>query len=624
MPSRPRLSAKIRKLLLILLLVTAAGLRAVHLAQVAAGTPHFEVQVADCAYYDEWALDGAADTAYYQPPLYPTLLGALYAVLDPLGLLGDRFFVVAVLQSLLGIASLYLVVSIGRKLFGAAAGLLGGALFLLHPNVPFWETKLLIAPLALLLGLLSIRLLLGGVGRPRRVVLAGLAAGLLCTARADRLLFLPLAFLWTLRAGGKTRWAAAALFTISAAFPIGVVFARNLIVAGDPVLISANGGINFHFGNHPGASGLNMGPGIEFGALATQRETALRIAEAEEGRTLNDAEVAAHWFGRGLRFWREQPTEAIELLKRKATLAVADLETDIGWMAEAETPYVPLYGWLPLPFGVLLGLGLAGFLFFARRRGVLLVAAAAAASFLVLLLFFMGSRFRLPAVPSLAILGGAASLAILTDLRARRFVRPLVGVIVVGAVATFARHASDAARIPGHDTPLRELLLANTTYLVGQAFFDAGDMPGARGAFRRVLDHDPTSFKAKLALGDCAYRQAVEIEPGADDAERARLLGIAERNYGQARVLFPTLPDVHERLGDVALDPASRDPDTAVPHYEEALRLSGGAPEVHAKLVRALLLGGREAEARQALDAFERQHPDHPRARTLRLRLSRP
>ncbi len=624
MRGRSRLPSKTRRTLLVLLLLAAAVVRVVHLRQVADATPHFEAQVADCAFYDAWARDGAPETAFYQPPLYPTLLRGLYSLLETLGWTDHRFLVVGVLQSLLGIASLALVVSIGRKLFSDAAGLVAGALFLLHPNVPFWETKLLIAPLALALGLLSIRLLIGGVDRPGRVLLAGFTAGLLCTARADRLLFLPLAFAWVVAAGGRRRLAAAALYTLAATVPIGAVLARNLVVADDPVLISANGGVNFHFGNHEDASGLNMGPGIEFGALATQRDAAKRIAEAEEGRTLTDAQVSAHWFGRGLAFWRERPREAWEVIGRKARLAVADLETDIGWMAEAEEPYVPLYRWLPLPFGVLLGLGLSGLLYRARRRGRFVVVAAIVASGLVLLLFFMGSRFRLPAVPSLAILGGAALVGAARDVRARRLVRPLAVGAIAASTALGARHLTDTARIPGHDAPLRDLLLANTTYLIGEGFFETGDMIAARGAFRRVLEHDPTSFKAKLALGDCALRQAVGLGPDAGDDERRRLLGIAERNYEQAKALFGSLPAVHERLGDVALDPARRDAAAAVRHYETALRLSGGEPELHAKLVRALLVAGLEADARRALDVFERQHPDHPRAHTLRLRLSRP
>src|SRR5690606_15333095 len=99
-----RLPATTRKTLLVLLLAVAAAIRVVHLVQVAEGTPHFEAQVADCAYYDAWALEGAPDTAFYQPPLYPTLLRGLYAVLEPQDLLPDRFLVVAILQSLLGLA----------------------------------------------------------------------------------------------------------------------------------------------------------------------------------------------------------------------------------------------------------------------------------------------------------------------------------------------------------------------------------------------------------------------------------------------------------------------------------------------------------------------------------------
>ena len=74
------------------------------------------------------------------------------------------------------------------------------------------------------------------------------------------LVFFPIAAAWAFWAHGKNRprpkrLLALAWVVLGAALCIAPVTARNWFVTGEPVLITAHGGINFYIGNNPRASG---------------------------------------------------------------------------------------------------------------------------------------------------------------------------------------------------------------------------------------------------------------------------------------------------------------------------------------------------------------------------------
>ena len=88
----------------------------------------------------------------------------------------------------------------------------------------------------------------------------------------------------------------------------------------DPVFIASQGGINFFIGNHPAADGTTAYvPGIGSGLTSTH-EAPARAASQEAGRPLRPSEVSAHWFRKGLAFWRERPGDALALYARKVGL----------------------------------------------------------------------------------------------------------------------------------------------------------------------------------------------------------------------------------------------------------------------------------------------------------------
>ena len=108
------------------------------------GSPFFSVLIGDSLQYDTWARriasgDWLGSEVFYQSPLYPYLLAALYRT-------GIDTFGVRLLQSALGAASCVILAIAGRRFFDqrdqrdqrdARAGLVAGALLAIYPPAIF-------------------------------------------------------------------------------------------------------------------------------------------------------------------------------------------------------------------------------------------------------------------------------------------------------------------------------------------------------------------------------------------------------------------------------------------------------------------------------------------------------
>ncbi len=129
-------------------------------------SPFFHVPVVDASTFHLWAeairqhrefLPGV----YFKPPLYPHVLAAMY------NLFGPRPEPMYVLQVLLGAGTCVMVLGLGRRLFSARVGLLGGVICGLLPVLPFLEFQLVAEPLTTFLTTASL-LLLVAASRGRR------------------------------------------------------------------------------------------------------------------------------------------------------------------------------------------------------------------------------------------------------------------------------------------------------------------------------------------------------------------------------------------------------------------------------------------------------------------------
>ncbi|SVD69207.1 uncharacterized protein METZ01_LOCUS422061, partial [marine metagenome] len=158
-------------------------------------SPLFAVPVVDARTYVEearylndvsWA---GKQAPFWQPPLYPYALAALFA----LG--GENYYLPRLLQALLGAMVCVLTYLLGRQIFGTGIGL-AAALFAAGygPLIYFGGELLPVLP-AVFLNLLLLYLLATGHSQPR-YLLIGFLTGLSALTVANILLFLPMLLGW--------------------------------------------------------------------------------------------------------------------------------------------------------------------------------------------------------------------------------------------------------------------------------------------------------------------------------------------------------------------------------------------------------------------------------------------
>src|SRR5436190_14387810 len=109
---------------------TALAVRLVHVWQIRA-SPFFSVLLGDSRGYDEWAQRIAAGDwigreVFYQAPLYPYLLGVIYAVA------GHSLLFARIVQTLIGSASCALLARAGARLFSERVGIAAGLMLALY------------------------------------------------------------------------------------------------------------------------------------------------------------------------------------------------------------------------------------------------------------------------------------------------------------------------------------------------------------------------------------------------------------------------------------------------------------------------------------------------------------
>jgi tetratricopeptide (TPR) repeat protein len=521
------------------LVAGAAALRALCFAALWLGDPLARTLVSDSRYYDDWARALAAGTdpfagqPHWMPPLYPWLLSALYRATD------GAVAATAIVQLLLGLITLALAVALAERAAGRRAALAAGLLWTLYLPPLYFETRLLAHNVAVPLALAALlcwqsahaALAASAVdaARARRrgpwfwSFAGGVACGAASMAVANLLIGAPCAaaaLLWrgwrsARRAAGL---AAAALALAGLAAGIAPSLARNWRTAGAPMPVSANGGLNFYFGNNPEARGTFCAPGPEWASIEKQRDVALESASAALGHAAGEAEAGAYWTRRGLDWIAAEPAAAARLWLTKLADALSSTEFEILYPPDAARDETPLLWAAWLPFGALLALAALGWSAGVRGRG--LFVAWLASGLAAGLLFFTYSRFRLPVLPALLPFAGAG-LARLIDwaragaaaprwpawtlaaaLLAQSFV-PFEGRYPEQLRANALVDMAGALRVAGGDlTRAAALLDANALVdMAGALRAAGGDLTRAAALLDRALELVPRNARARTEYG---------------------------------------------------------------------------------------------------------------------------
>lgn len=224
--------------------------------------------------YQSWVRHGIQPMAKlpqypgaYQPPGYPTFVAAVLA------LTGRSARAVQVVQCALSAATCVLVFALGRAWFGERTGRIAGWMSAFYPNLIafshyFWTETFFTALLVALFALLYLPD--GGrLGAPRRYVAAGVLLAVGALTRATLLYFAPvLVVFMALLDAGEEGWPRLRALRLRAALVrgaimIGVALAliapwtvRNYVVHGGFVLIDTNAPYNLWRGNAPGAMAM--------------------------------------------------------------------------------------------------------------------------------------------------------------------------------------------------------------------------------------------------------------------------------------------------------------------------------------------------------------------------------
>lgn len=383
--------------------------------------PFARLYVSDALSYHHWAqriaVQGlAAEPVFHQSPLFPLLLSLVYRWFSATPGAAS----VVLLQSLLTSTAVALLVPLGRLYFDSVrAGVAAAVLALGYGPFLFYSMKLLPVPLTLATQAAGLALL--GVACRRDGIRWSLAAGLLwglaVAARAETLLFLPLALFALWRVAPRPRpWRGPLTFLLGCLALVAPLTAHNAS-HGDIVVVASAGGENLFIGNQRGARGGYTPLDPSAGDLLSQRRAAAEIAEAQSGRSLRPSEVSRYWARRALDEMRADPPGWLALEARKLQrLLLAVDPTDVYAFALERALYLRWLYAAVVPLWGIYFLALYGALRAPGQSWPL--AAFALVLLLILMAFFVDTRLRLPWVFALLPFAGRGAVRLFDAWRA--------------------------------------------------------------------------------------------------------------------------------------------------------------------------------------------------------------
>jgi 4-amino-4-deoxy-L-arabinose transferase-like glycosyltransferase len=626
--------------LLAAIVLGALALRAIHLVSVQRETYFRDPSVTpDSSYTNAWAADPAFPghaEAYYVAPLYMEGLRLLYALIGPAPATARW------LQIVVGSLNPLLLYWLVTRLRPGRAALLAAILGAVYPVIIFYEattTKEAIVPVVVL-GMLAGLLWADGAGggRARRWLLAGAGVGLVALLRPNLLVFPPLVVgvILLSRRGGlglRRRVLCGAAFAAGVAVAVAPVTIRNLVVAGERVLVSNSGGFVFYLSNRAGAGATwTKVPDVR-DDIAGEAEDSKRVAESALGRSLRPSEVSAYFFRRGWEDLRRNWAEAAGRAGERLLLVFNAIEVPNAehfYFARQFSPVLKL----PLPgFGLLLPWAALGAWASRRNRpGTSLIHLYTLCNVAGLLAFCVTDRYRLLLAPCVIPFAGIGLDRALQAI-GQRDRRGMLGAMAVGAggyvlawlpVAPHlkrdlhvpvqaAAQCERMARQPRKALALLEPSLASrqgmpeTAILAAQCHLDLADPATARKLIEGELAANDGRFELHLLY--------------AQTSAALRDLEAAERGLRKAAELSPGEPVVAHELARLRKAQGRRAEAAAI--LEEAIGRHPKAVVLYVELTALQASQGQLDRARQTVERGLGQAPRHAGLLELRSRLEK-
>lgn len=558
----------------------------------------------DARYFSDVSFAGRP-APFWQPPLYPVLLGVLFA------LAGDDLYLPRLIQAVLGALVCVLISLLGLRVFGAGVGLGAGFAAALYGPLIYFGGELLPTLLACCLNVLVLLLVIGAGGW-QRALAAGVLLGLSALAVANVLLCAPvlLGYLYY----RQRRLRSPALLLLGCALVIAPVAYRNWAVGGDRVLISHNAGINFYIGNNADfEQTTRIRPGRAWAELVEMPE---RRAGLEQ-----PSAKSRYFFAQSWQYITAEPLDFLGLLAYKGYLFLRGDEIPRNrdlYFARNDSALLSILLWkkgLAFPFGLVAPLALVGLFGVVRSPAPegRLLALFVACYALSVVLFFVTGRYRLPAVPVL-LLFAACGVRVLWH-------RPRSGLAAFAALLVLCNVATGAMDPAGN---------AHEHYYLGYAY-EERDMPAhAARHYRRAMVRDPSFAEPLLALAAlhgeaerygeamALYRQYLKAQP--HDADVRFLLGhtaLLARRYDEAAAAYsevatvrPNWAAAHGGLGYALL--MTDQPQRAAQCYRRTLELNPDSTLVRYQLARLYAEQGQHRAARDEFEQLVQREPHVP------------
>ena len=523
-----------------LLFLTAYAVRLAYVLEIA-DMPYFSAPAVDAEYHDSWAMNIAGgdftfeEGPFFRAPFYPFFLGAVYAVF------GHDYFLIRILQALLGSLTCVLIYLLGSKLFNKRIGLIAGYAAAFTGIIIYFDAELLLPVLLLPLYLSFILLWFKAVETEslKYWFFAGLLLGISAITRPNILIILPLVIITAFSFKQVKSSLIRSVFTaLGILLPILPVTVHN-VMQGEFVPIATQGGVNFYIGNNARSDGAAaVFPGL--GNMWRYEDTVAK-AEMETGRELKENEVSNFYYGKGLQFIVTQPGKWLKLMTVKFLHFINTVEIsnnkNIYFSAQDSVLLTIL---LRNGFWLYGSLGIMGFILFYKRsaRHRLIIWFVLLYMFSILM-FFVTARYRLPLIPIFIIFAAAAVDWTIVKIREKQYadlklpaiawiiLLLLIASNVLGVVKMSEAHAHFSLGIAYSKKGRNELALqeylkalkANPQYPqvnlnMGVLYYDTGDYDKAEELFRREIEINKGLEKAYALnnLGNIRVRQGLVEE----------------------------------------------------------------------------------------------------------------
>jgi 4-amino-4-deoxy-L-arabinose transferase-like glycosyltransferase len=508
----------------------------------------------DALYHYKWASliasgEFLTNAPYFRAPLYPFITALL------LKISGDSLIFIRLVQLLAGCLTLIIIYRIASAVAGRMAGILSFLFFLLYPITTYYEGELLLDSIFTLFALLSLYFFIYKKDDRDRPLMAGLFFALAALTRPTILVFLPVVAIyylcrWPLPQARRETIKALVLFLIITTVLIAPVTIINYLASDQLILISYQGGVNFHIGNNPEADGLSST--LPEAGKDWDIEDADYLAYKESGRRLHYGEQSAFWYKKGLDYIIDNPGQAFKLFTRKLYFLFSGHEVSNNRPLDQVVFQNSLLSFLPIRFSILAALAILPlFLANDNRKTLYTLYGLVLLYGITVAVFFVSSRFRLPIVPLIAIIASWGLTSLWDTIREKQIDARLF-FAVVGSAGFFIlasstifpislvnpeqslflrgnqslRHGDFSTAVARFDSLVQwQPDYKNAHLNLGIARLKMGDVDNAAVGFRQELEHNPNSAEAANNLGvifllrqedDSARfycRQALRVKP---------------------------------------------------------------------------------------------------------------